>query len=321
MVLESAIPVRAFRFALRPPMHNSSKSQRPRQVSLAISWRLLVPSSVLPPSDDIVFNPGVVEMSILLGVHQDGEAETDEKFDLLLFEPWGGARLGSQQRTTVTIVDAEGNGTVPHHSTTSVHHHQDDGDEYGDAWEVGEEDASADASEFVDGDDGRITVVAGTVNNATLVARDALGRLTGFGGDVFDAWVEVSRGAGGLNGDDADPLSTILSDLEQDGEIRVPAAAAADAVVRVEDLGSGNYTLSYQVRKLNEATQPLQPFMSFVHQHNGGVRPTYSFIRAYEKEEAGLVLAKCLASVFLDERSGYTPAPVAKQLTEKRENA
>ncbi|CAM9523958.1 unnamed protein product, partial [Hapterophycus canaliculatus] len=78
--------------------------------------------------DKIVFNPGVVETSILLGVHEDGKAEPDEKFDLLLFEPWGGARLGAQRRTTVTIVDAEGNGTVTHHSKTSVHHYQDEGD-------------------------------------------------------------------------------------------------------------------------------------------------------------------------------------------------
>lgn len=194
----------------------------------------------------------MVELSILLGVHEDGEAETDEYFDLFLLEPWGGARLGSQQRTRVTILDAESNGTVTHHSTTSLLFDRDSSDGFDYEEEV--QTSGYDADD--DDDSDAVVVVAGTLENVTLVARDALGRLRGFGGDVFEAWVEV-RGeedgetyatngdSGSLGGYDASVgfASTGIP-------LTSPAAveAATPAMVRVEDLGSGNYTVSYQVR-------------------------------------------------------------------------
>lgn len=110
-----------------------------------------------------------MELSFLVSVHQDGEAEGGEYFDLSLHQPWGGARLGAQQRTRVTIIDAESNGSRTDHALTTWF------DEEGDVGEGGEE---------------YIYVVAGAINNATIVARDALGNERGFGGDVFAAWVE-----------------------------------------------------------------------------------------------------------------------------------
>ncbi|CAM9146088.1 unnamed protein product, partial [Ectocarpus sp. 8 AP-2014] len=201
-------------------------------------------------SDELVFDPGVVELSILLGVHEDGEAETEEYFDLFLLEPWGGARLGSQQRTRVTILDAESNGTVTHHSTTSLLFDRDSSDGI-----IYEEETQSSGYDADDDDDSDVVVVAGTLGNVTLVAKDALGRLRGFGGDVFEAWVEVrgeeegetygvKGGSVSLDGYNASV------DLESNGiPLTSPAAveAATPAMVRVEDLGSGNYTVSYQV--------------------------------------------------------------------------
>lgn len=192
-------------------------------------------------SDELVFAPGVVVLSILLGIHEDGEAEPDEHFDLFLYEPWGGARLGSQHRARVTISDAETSGAVTHHSRSALHYH-DLGGESADAYEDGSGVGKTVASARGD------VVVAGMVQNATLVARDAVGGLRGFGGDVFDAWVEV-RGAveEGVYGDvgSLDRKDASSSPAQAGG---VPSAtAAAAAVTHVADLGSGNYTVSYQV--------------------------------------------------------------------------
>lgn len=195
----------------------------------------------------------MVEISILLGVHEDGEAETEEYFDLFLLEPWGGARLGSQQRTRVTIFDAESNGTVTHHSTTSLLFDRDSSEDYD--YEEETQTSGYDADDD-DDDSDVVVVVAGTLGNVTLVARDALGRLRGFGGDIFEAWVEVrgeeegetygvKGGSGSFDGYNASV------GLESNGiPLTSPAAveAATPAMVRVEDLGSGNYTVSYQVR-------------------------------------------------------------------------
>lgn len=208
----------------------------------AYFWNLLSSPPPLPTcSDELVFAPGVVELSILLGIHEDGEAETDEHFDLFLYEPWGGARLGSQHRTRVTIIDAETVGAATHHSQSALHH--DDPGDSGGAYDDGAGDGETAATARGD------VVVAGTVENATLVARNALGELRGFGGDVFEAWVEA-RGAveeegiygdvAFLDGEDASSYSASVVGAPS-------AAAAAAAVTRVEDLGSGNYTLSYQV--------------------------------------------------------------------------
>lgn len=193
-----------------------------------------------------MFAPGVVELSILLGIHEDGEAEDDEHFDLFLYEPWGGARLGSQHRTRVKIHDAETGGAVTHHSQSALHF-DGSGDGSGDAYDDGSGEGEA-AAAAGQGD----IAVAGTVQSATLVARDALGGLRGFGGDVFEAWMEV-RGAvveeGGAYGDGVASLdakdTSSYSASAFDGA--PPAAAAAAAVTRVEDLGSGNYTVSYEV--------------------------------------------------------------------------
>lgn len=207
-------------------------------------------SSLAPPqntcSDELVFAPGVVELSILLGIHEDGEAEPDEHFDLFLYKPWGGARLGSQHRARVTILDAELGGAVTHHSQSTLHLDGSGGGS--DAYDVGSWEEKTVATE--QGDDA-VVAVAGTLQNATLVARNALGGLRGFGGDVFEAWVEV-RGAaleeGGIYGDDVASFDGNYSSSYSGSAAGAPsAAAAAGAVTRVEDLGSGNYTVSYQV--------------------------------------------------------------------------
>ncbi|CAM9996213.1 unnamed protein product, partial [Ectocarpus sp. 12 AP-2014] len=210
------------------------------------------PHAFYTTSDELVFDHGVVEISILLGVHEDGEVETEEYFDLFLLEPWGGARLGSQQRTRVTILDAESNGTVTDHSTTSLLFDRESSEDYDHEEET--QTSGYDADD--DDDDSEVVVVAaGTLGNATLVARDALGRLRGFGGNVFEAWVEVrgekegetygvKGGSGSFDGYNASV------GLGSNGiPLTSPAAveATTPAMVRVEDLGSGNYTVSYQV--------------------------------------------------------------------------
>lgn len=189
----------------------------------------------------------MVELSILFGVHEDGELENDEYFDLFLHAPWGGARLGSQQRTRVTVIDAESTGAVAHH-TTSVLHYEPTGDDgysglYDESWEGGET-----AHEGHGDDDyaGGIVVEAGTVQSGTLVAKDAMDELRGFGGDVFVAWVEV--GGADIYGEGADFSEGEQLSLLSSPAFGAPSAvAAATAVTRVDDLGSGNYTINYQV--------------------------------------------------------------------------
>lgn len=112
-------------------------------------------------------------MSFLLNIHQDGEPEGNEYFDLFLYEPWGGARLGSQQRTRVTIIDADSNGTTTDYSLTTFY-------------------SDEDVSETEE-----IHVLAGAVNSLTLVAKDAFGRARGFGGGVFTIWVDAREEEGG----------------------------------------------------------------------------------------------------------------------------
>lgn len=196
----------------------------------------------------------MVELSILVGIHEDGEVENDEYFDLLLHAPWGGARLGSQQRTRVTVKDAESDGAVAHHATSALHFDPtDDGGSSSQSYhESGEgvETSNAKDDDDEDDDDGddasSIVVEAGTVQNGTLVAKDAMGGLRGFGGDVFTAWVEVK--VAGVDGEGTDSLSGNLTSSYSASTVGAPsAAAAATAVTRVEDLGSGNYTISYQV--------------------------------------------------------------------------
>lgn len=72
-----------------------------------------------------------MELSFLLGVHQDGLPEEDEFFDILLEEAWGGARLGSQQRTRITIVDADRNGTTTDYAQTIAAGADDEAADYG----------------------------------------------------------------------------------------------------------------------------------------------------------------------------------------------
>lgn len=184
----------------------------------------------------------MVDLSILLSIHEDGKAESDEHFDLFLYEPWGGARLGSQHRTRVTIIDADITGAVTHLSESTVHYVSsgDSGDVYDDG--SGEEKTAA-AAAVAWGN----SVVAGTVENATIVARNALGGLRGFGGDLFEVWVEV---AGAVEGERVYGDAAFLN--QKDASLGLvfgtpSSAAAAAAMTRVEDLGSGNHTLSYQV--------------------------------------------------------------------------
>lgn len=126
----------------------------------------------LPPlrSTSLVFAPGEVELSLLLSVHEDGEPESNEFFDLFLYDPWGGARLGAQQRTRVTVVDAQSNSSTSDHTLTAFYLGEGEG-EAGDTH----------------------SIVAGTVDNVTLVSKDVLGRERGFGGDVFAVWVEAKE--------------------------------------------------------------------------------------------------------------------------------
>lgn len=144
-----------------------------------------------PHSTALTFTSGVVELSFLLSIHQDGEAhETGEYFDLILYQPWGGARLGAQQRTRVTIVDANSyNGTsaMTDHRQTFFH---DGGDDTFNARDRAEMGGKSD-----------IFVRAGRVNNATIVAKDSSGRGRGYGGDLHAIWVE-SMGFGDDEGDD-----------------------------------------------------------------------------------------------------------------------
>lgn len=119
-----------------------------------------------------MFDEGVVELSFLVGIHEDGRRETAEKFDVFLYDPWGGARLGSQQRTRVEIIDAESSGTTTVATFTTLHHDRD-------------EDGGSDTGSVVE-----IGAIAGRVTNVTVVARDALGRRRRFGGDLFAVWVE-----------------------------------------------------------------------------------------------------------------------------------
>lgn len=124
-----------------------------------------------PASNSLVFEEGVVELSFLVGIHEDGRRETVEKFDVFLYDPWGGARLGSQQRTRVEIIDAESSGTTTVATFTTLHYDRDeDGGSMGSVVGIG--------------------TITGRVTNVNVVARDALGRARRFGGDLFAVWVE-----------------------------------------------------------------------------------------------------------------------------------
>ncbi len=214
-----------------------------------LSGLLSLPSPrPLTPSDKIIFSPGVVELSILFGIHEDGEVETDEYFDLFLHAPWGGARLGSQKRTRVTVKDAESDGAVSHHATSALHFDPiGGGDTSSQSYDESRDGVETPNPHDDDGDDASgIVVEAGTVQNGTLVAKDAMGGLRGFGGEVFTAWVEVREA--GFDGEGTDSSVGNLTSSYSVSAVGAPsAAAAATAVTRVEDLGSGNYTISYQV--------------------------------------------------------------------------
>lgn len=139
-------------------------------------------------SNALVFAPGQVELSLLLSIHEDGEPESNEFFDMILYDPWGGARLGSQHRTRVTVIDAQTNSSSSDHTFTTF-------------YLGGEEDDAGEA----------YSIVAGTVENVTLVAKDALGRERGFGGDVFAAWVEAVKGQGILDGEEFEVREAVWS--------------------------------------------------------------------------------------------------------------
>ena len=42
-------------------------------------------------------------------IENDGEFKSDEHFQVMLFEPYGGAEIGSVNRTTITITEDDGN--------------------------------------------------------------------------------------------------------------------------------------------------------------------------------------------------------------------
>lgn len=130
-----------------------------------------------PASNSLVFEEGMVELSFLVGIHEDGKRETVETFDVFLYDPWGGARLGSQQRTRVEIVDAESSGTTTAAPFTTLYCNRD-------------EDRGSTGSVV------EINAIAGKVTKVDVVARDALGRARRFGGDLFAVWVEGREEAG-----------------------------------------------------------------------------------------------------------------------------
>ncbi|CAM9128397.1 unnamed protein product, partial [Laminaria digitata] len=181
----------------------------------------VTPHAHYTTSNALVFAPGEVELSFLLSVHEDGEPENNEFFYLFLYDPWGGARLGAQQRTLVTVVDAQTNSSAIDHTLTTFYLGQGEG-------EAGDTHA----------------IVAGAVDNVTIVTKDALGRERGFGGDVFAVWVEAKR-QGMLDGEEEFEVRVTSVDASDGTYAGLPSAVAA--MTRVQDLGSGNYTLSYQV--------------------------------------------------------------------------
>ena len=109
------------------PKNNLHKTNKQQNLADLIKERFACPPPLplrararrLPPSNDLVFARGAVELSFLISVHQDGETESSEFFDLVLYDPWGGARLGAQHRTRVTIVDAQTNSSTSDHNLTS----------------------------------------------------------------------------------------------------------------------------------------------------------------------------------------------------------
>ena len=135
-----------------------------------------------------MFDEGVVEVSFLLSVHEDGQRETAEHADLLLHDPWGGARLGAQYRTRIKVVDAESKGMTADATLTTLTY--DDGSS-------GSEDS------------GEIDTIAGTITYVTVVAKNAFGRRRRFGGDHFAVWVEVREEAEDDDGDDENVGSSV----------------------------------------------------------------------------------------------------------------
>ena len=64
-----------------------------------------VPTQHYTSSQSLHFYPGVVERTFLVRIIDDNDVEGDEVFQVYLGNPTGGAHLGPQSRTNVTIVD------------------------------------------------------------------------------------------------------------------------------------------------------------------------------------------------------------------------
>ncbi|CAM9174743.1 unnamed protein product, partial [Chrysoparadoxa australica] len=63
----------------------------------------VTPHAQYTGSTEVVFDEGVIELSFLVTIHDDGEQEGDEAFDLYLYAPRHGAVLGPQSQTRLLL--------------------------------------------------------------------------------------------------------------------------------------------------------------------------------------------------------------------------
>lgn len=197
----------------------------------------------------LVFEPGVVERTFLVGILDDNEVEENEVYQIVLETPEGGGSVGPQFRTNVTIIDDDLGNISPaftyplENSTTSV---------------------------------------AGERFNVTIQGVYSSGILMNTGGELFFAVVEdyTDRWNNPVNGRSR---NVNKFDLSRDGgvekrlEMMQQSRHSRRTVCDVEDIGDGTYTVRGIVYE--QGRHDLRIWHAFP----GGLRGDYFYDSFFEK--------------------------------------
>ena len=124
------------------------------------------PTAQYTSSQELVFEQGVIEKTFLITIHDDRQVEGDERFQVILHDPRGGASLGHQKSTIVTIIDDDGRQTDTRNTgiATSTGRRLSSGSSLGDLF----------------------SVIAGEVNTYMIQATRGDGTAQTTGGDVYN---------------------------------------------------------------------------------------------------------------------------------------